>query len=102
MKEPKITAAKRFTEICRHYQWQIKPLIGPQRERCLVERRTVIVKQMRSEGYSYPQIGKAMHRDHASIMHLANDERRQKAKERMKVYTQQWTKAKESTHENTV
>lgn len=37
------------------------------------EARRVIAKELRIFGFSYPQIGKAMNRDHTSIMYMVND-----------------------------
>jgi len=52
-------------------------LLGRRREAPLVDERQRLAKLMRGLGYSYPAIGKAMNRDHTSIIHLVKN-RKQK------------------------
>lgn len=46
---------------------------SPCREKYLVDKRKKIAKLLREIGYSYPQIGKMMNRDHSSIIHLVKE-----------------------------
>lgn len=56
--------------------WEL--ITSQRRDRFLVNARREIVIWLRSQGWSYPQIGRLMNRDHASIMHLASDKRRKR------------------------
>lgn len=47
-------------------------ILSRRRQKDLVDARQVIAKELRAKGYSYPQIGKAMNRDHSGIIRLIN------------------------------
>lgn len=59
-----------FHDILMSRNWDRKLILSKRRDRELVDRRQIIAKRLRSEGYSYPLIAKVMNRDHSSIMHL--------------------------------
>ena len=58
------TLLKAATEICG------QGILSSSRDFNLVMGRRMIAYQMRSEGYSFPSIGKMMVRHHASIIHM--------------------------------
>ena len=58
------TLLKAATEICG------QGILSSSRDFNLVMGRRMIAYQMRSEGYSFPSIGKRMIRHHASIIHM--------------------------------
>ena len=58
------TLFKAATEICG------QGILSSSRDFNLVMGRRMIAYQMRSEGYSFPSIGKRMIRHHASIIHM--------------------------------
>ena len=43
---------------------------GPVRRRDLVEVRRVVARYLRTSGCSLPEIGRALNRDHSTVMHL--------------------------------
>lgn len=57
-----------FSRICRENGFDIKKIRAQCRERSIVDKRRIVSKEMREIGYSYPEIGAAMHRDHTTIM----------------------------------
>ena len=58
------TLLKAATDVCG------KGILSSSRDFNLVMGRRMIAYQMRSEGYSFPSIGKMMVRHHASIIHM--------------------------------
>jgi chromosomal replication initiation ATPase DnaA len=58
------TLLKAATEICG------QGILSSSRDFNLVMGRRMIAYQMRSEGYSFPSIGKMMVRHHASVIHM--------------------------------
>ena len=58
------TLLKAATDVCG------KGILSSSRDFNLVMGRRMIAYQMRSEGYSFPNIGKMMVRHHASIIHM--------------------------------
>ena len=58
------TLLKAATDVCG------KGILSSHRDFNLVMGRRMIAYQMRSEGYSFPSIGKMMVRHHASIIHM--------------------------------
>ena len=58
------TLLKAATEVCG------QGILSSSRDFNLVMGRRMIAYQMRSEGYSFPSIGKMMVRHHASIIHM--------------------------------
>jgi hypothetical protein len=51
-------------------------LVSHQRDLHIVECRIAVAKYLRNRGWSYPRIGTFMARDHSSIVHLLNPEKR--------------------------
>jgi hypothetical protein len=47
----------------------IKELLGPSRSMRLVDARAAVAALLREAGYSYPEIGKIIGRDHSSVFH---------------------------------
>ena len=58
------TLLKAATDVCG------KGILSSHRDFNLVMGRKMIAYQMRSEGYSFPSIGKMMVRHHASVIHM--------------------------------
>lgn len=58
------TLLKAATDVCG------KGILSSSRDFNLVMGRRMIAYQMRSEGYSFPNIGKMMVRHHASVIHM--------------------------------
>lgn len=58
------TLLKAATEICG------QGILSSSRDFNLVMGRRMIAYQMRSEGYSYPSIGKKLIRNHAAVIHM--------------------------------
>lgn len=58
------TLLKAATDVCG------KGILSSSRDFNLVMGRRMIAYQMRSEGYSFPSIGKMMVRHHASVIHM--------------------------------
>lgn len=58
------TLLKAATDVCG------KGILSSHRDFNLVMGRRMIAYQMRSEGYSFPSIGKMMVRHHASVIHM--------------------------------
>ncbi len=52
-----------------HFGWPLAAIRGPRRVPILVEARWAIACQARKRGFTYWQIGRAMNRDHSSIVH---------------------------------
>lgn len=52
-------------------------MIAQQRDAHIVECRAAIAAYLRNRGWSYPRIGRFMKRDHSSIVHLLEPEKRQ-------------------------
>ncbi len=63
-------AKQEFESICKENDFEISDILSPRRDALVVEKRRIIAKIMREKKYSYPKIGYAMDRDHASIMNL--------------------------------
>lgn len=54
---------------CGEYDVQKDDLLSKKRGSLVNVRKSIAVK-LRGEGWSYPKIGKLLHRHHTSIMHL--------------------------------
>jgi hypothetical protein len=50
-------------------------LWGQCKAHVLVEARRRVARKLRARGYSYPAIGRAMHRTHSSVYNLVNGRR---------------------------
>jgi chromosomal replication initiation ATPase DnaA len=48
---------------------QLADILGPNRSRRLFHVRRTIALEARERGYSFPQIGRALNRDHSTIVH---------------------------------
>jgi len=51
-------------------------IMSERREEPLPEARRVVAKSLRQHGYSYPSIGRAMNKDHSTIMYMVKDDMR--------------------------
>lgn len=67
-------------------QFDIDPefILGITRKKPYPKARRIIAKELRSFGYSFPQIGRAMNRDHTSIIYMVKDDFRAKKIQRNK------------------
>lgn len=63
-----------------------KRILGPCREYPYPEARRCVAKHLRGLGFSYPQIGKAMNRDHSSIMYMVKNDMRKTKINSGKIY----------------
>ena len=63
---------KSYLRHVKNSDYTFAQLNGCQRSSDLVDERQRIAKELKKEGYSFPAIGKAMDRDHSSILHLVN------------------------------
>ena len=62
-------------------------ILSHRKERPHPEARRFVAKGMRKFGYSYPEIGKVMGRDHTSIMYMADDDFRANKIQKNKQYS---------------
>ena len=53
-------------------QWSLEMLREPNRGAEVVYLRRIAAQALRAAGFSFPQIGKFMQRNHATIMHLVS------------------------------
>lgn len=58
-----------FQEICREFSCNISDLESKRRGRNYVRAKSVCCRFLRLIGYSYPQTGKVLDKDHSSVMH---------------------------------
>lgn len=75
-------ANARFATLCRQKNYCMDELRGKSRIDSLVQQRRVIAKALRGEGFSFPEIGWAMKRDHTSVQHMVKDDFRKAKNER--------------------
>ncbi len=54
--------------ICKDCDVDFPDVIGPVRSKKLVEARKKIASVLRGKGFSYPEIGAVINRDHSSVM----------------------------------
>lgn len=56
--------------------FNVKPCLitGRTRKRPYPQARRVVAKMLRNYGYSYPEIGRVMNRNHTSIMFMVKDD----------------------------
>lgn len=80
-REPLGSAGEMLLRACAVMGVDIEEARGPRKTRELARQRRVLTGTMRLAGWSYPEIGDAMHRDHTSI--LWADRRRSPAEERV-------------------
>lgn len=57
------------------YGFTLSQLRGPSRERGRLSARRSIARLARGEGFSFPQIGRALNRDHSTVMSMLNGRR---------------------------
>lgn len=65
-----MTDEELLKKFCGQYDVQKDDLLSKKRDKRLVNIRQAISSKLRSEGWTYPRIGKLLHRHHTSIMHL--------------------------------
>ena len=63
---------KELTELCLLKKWSLRELQMPSRKPVFVGRRAVAVHCLRRLGYSWSTIGRALSRDHSTVIHLFN------------------------------
>jgi hypothetical protein len=68
-----------FNFILKSYGENMRRLVSYQRDQHIVSCRIAIAIYLRNRGWSYPRIGAAMHRDHSSIIHLLEPQRKRDA-----------------------
>jgi chromosomal replication initiation ATPase DnaA len=64
---------KRLTALCKeagHGPFRVAQILGPRRDRDLIQARAALACKLRQDGYSLKRIGQAMNRDHTSVLHL--------------------------------
>ncbi len=62
------SAKEWVTKICQLHGFDEERIIGKRRKWPLVAQRWKVGRYLRSLGYSYPEIGYALNRDHASVI----------------------------------
>jgi hypothetical protein len=62
--------------ILKAYQENYRRLVSNQRDRHIVQCRIAVAMYLRKRGWSYPRVGNFMKRDHSSIVHLLEPERK--------------------------
>ena len=67
---------KAVKDILNAYGENMRRLTSLQRDTHIVECRAAVASYLRARGWSYPRIGQFMHRDHSSIIHLLEPEKR--------------------------
>jgi hypothetical protein len=67
---------KAVRQILAAYGENMRRLTSLQRDTHIVECRATVARYLRDRGWSYPRIGQFMHRDHSSIIHLLEPEKR--------------------------
>jgi len=65
-----IIVTKDFMKLVGPSKLKLRVLRSKRRDKIIVDERQRIAKALRVKGYSYPEIGHVMNRDHTSIMHL--------------------------------
>lgn len=75
-----------FEALCKQNHCKINEILSRRMERYVVDQRRVVAKKLRDKGYSYPQIGKVMNKDHTSIMYMVDDQHRDEKKFKMREY----------------
>lgn len=72
--------------VCIRYDITRQELTGDGRQQRLIIARREVAEELSRRGWSTPQIGRCLNRDHSSIVYLlgrrANNEKRRKARER--------------------
>lgn len=63
-----LTPSKIIQEVARLTKTRVDDLRGKDRQRKLCNARNCVMKVMRYQGYSYPEIGDFMNRHHTSVM----------------------------------
>jgi chromosomal replication initiation ATPase DnaA len=61
---------KTIEELCAKYDVEKCLIQSSRRGKELVNKRILIAKELRTDGRSFPEIGRMMHRHHTSIMNL--------------------------------
>jgi hypothetical protein len=84
MKALVVEASKKMEEYANAIGASVVDVTSARRDAGTVSQRALIIKHLRSQGYTLNVIGAVLNRDHTSIMHLANDERRKRKNEQAK------------------
>ena len=64
-----INVAALLKEVCQEFRITHDRLISKQRSVRVVAARDIIIKCLRDDGWSYPEIGRLLNRDHSTIVH---------------------------------
>lgn len=75
-----------FEAFCKQSHFKINEILSRRMERYVVDQRRAVAKKLRDKGYSYPQIGKVMNKDHTSIMYMVDDQHRHEKMFKMREY----------------
>lgn len=75
-----------FEAICKANKYRINDMHSRRRESHIVDQRRAVARKLRDKGYTYPAIGKVMHKDHTAIMYMVNDQHRDEKKFKMREY----------------
>jgi chromosomal replication initiation ATPase DnaA len=76
----RLVTPKILDRICYDCGGDRASVVGPRRTKSVVAVRRKVAKRLRDMGLSYPEIGFLLGgRDHTTIMHLVNPERRRRA-----------------------
>ena len=67
------TVEELIVQVAQEYKLTAAELISPNNSPLCVVPRRVVAKLAREFRYSYPEIGKAMHRHHTTVMNLVKD-----------------------------
>jgi hypothetical protein len=67
---------KGVSDILKAFGENRRRLVSHQRDLHIVECRHAVAQYLRNRGWSFPRIGQFMGRDHSSIVHLLNPEKR--------------------------
>lgn len=68
--EPLLTSARVFESVAAKHGLTAEDILGRSRKLLVVEARRDVCLRLREQGWSYPAIGRAVNRDHATIMSL--------------------------------
>lgn len=63
------SAEMRLKEICDRERFNFLRIIGQRRDRKTFHQRAILSRRLISEGYGFAEVGRAMRKDHTSIIH---------------------------------
>jgi len=58
-----------FIRVCVELGYDYKSIMSARRDAILVKKKIAVAKILREKGYSFPLIGRAMNKDHSTIIH---------------------------------